>query len=154
MAKVSVTKSIAAPVEIVFALATDIERFPERIKGITKVEKLTPGPVGVGTRFRETRIMFKKEATEEMEFTSLEPNRGYTLGCESCGCRYSSRFTFEPEGSGTKMTMEFEAQPLTFFAKVMGVLIGWMMSGMIKKCVAQDMEDLKTAAESAVPTAV
>ena len=56
---------VTRPVEDVFAVFTDLHRAAERIRGIERLEVLTDGPVGKGTRFRETRIMFRREATEE-----------------------------------------------------------------------------------------
>jgi len=56
-------KHIAAPPMRVFAAASDFRNAPQRIHGIKKVEMLSTGPVGVGTRFKETRVLFKKEAT-------------------------------------------------------------------------------------------
>ena len=47
MAGVTVTQRIDAPVETVFRLATDVDHRAGRINGITKVERLTNGPVGV-----------------------------------------------------------------------------------------------------------
>ena len=67
MAGITASLRIEAPVSTVFALATDLDGWAGRIKAITRIEKLTPGPVRVGTRFKETRKMFGKEATETME---------------------------------------------------------------------------------------
>src|SRR5688572_3894697 len=47
-------RSSASP-DRVWALASDFANAPGRIKAITKVELLTPGPAGAGTRFREWR---------------------------------------------------------------------------------------------------
>lgn len=146
MAGCTISAQIAAPVAKVFQLASDAPNWAGRIKGITKVEMLTDGPVGVGTRFRETRRMFGKNATEEMEFTAFEPNRGYTLGCQSCGCQYASTFRFEEADGGTRVTMDFDAKPLLFFAKLMSPL-GWLMMGSMKKCIQRDLDDLKALAE-------
>src|SRR5262245_53571924 len=146
MARFSLMTSIAAPVDRVFALSTDLEGWPGRITGITKVEKLTPGSVGVGTRFRETRVMFGKEATEEMEFTRFERNSAYALGCESCGASCLSTFTFEPQSGGTRLTVEFDCRPRSFFAYLFWPL-SLLMRGMMKKCIQKDLDDLKAAAE-------
>lgn len=147
MASYSLKRTIQASPDVVFRAASDLRNAPQRIRGIVRVEVLTDGPIRQGTRFRETRMMFKREATEEMEVTSFDPPRGYAIGCDSCGCRYRSEFRFEPAGGGTDVTMTFEAQPLTFFAKVMG----FVMRPMLKSCmriVAQDLDDLKAAIES------
>lgn len=46
MASIMVTKRIAAPVETVFGVASDLEHAAGRIRGIEKIELLTPPPVG------------------------------------------------------------------------------------------------------------
>jgi len=150
MTTLSVSERIDAPAPAVFALATDLDGWAGYIKAIKKVERLTPGPVRVGTRFRETRVMFGREATEEMEFTSLEPDRGYALAAASCGCDYLSTFRFEPEGAGTRLTVTFEGRPRTIGAKLMAPLF-WFMRGTMRKCLEQDLRDLKAAAERGVP---
>ena len=147
MAEIKVQKHVQASPEKVFEAATNLARLPERIAGIKRVEVLTTGPVGVGTRFRETRVMFGREATEEMEITGFDPPRAFTIGCESHGCRYRTEFTFAPSGAGTEVAMVFEATPLTFFAKAMAVAMKPMINKVAGLC-AQDLEDLKTAVES------
>ena len=42
--------------------------------------------------------------------------------------------------------MDYQAKPLTFMAKVMSP-IGKLMTGIMRKCVDQDLEDLKRLAE-------
>ncbi len=43
---------IAAPTEKVFDYVTDVRREPEWNPQLREPEKLTPGPVGAGTRYR------------------------------------------------------------------------------------------------------
>lgn len=149
--KILSEKLVSRPVSDVFERFTDLENAAETVRGIEKLELLTDGPVGAGTRFRETRIFFKREATEEMEITEFHPNESYVVGCESCGSVYRTEFRFRPEGEGTKVTMSFQARPVSFFAKLMTPL-GFLMSGSIRKAVDQDMEDLKASLENENPT--
>lgn len=148
MSSLTISKHIAAPVDRVFAVFTDVANMAEHIDGIERVEMLSDGPVGVGTRFRETRIMFKREATEELEFTAFKPNASYEVGCESCGCSYNTTFTFTPAGDGTDVTLDLQCRPLTFMAKLMSP-IGILFAGTMKKCMDGDMSCLKAVAESA-----
>lgn len=146
MPAVHLQKHVQAPPERVFALAADFARAPQYIRGIRRVELLTDGPLRVGTRFRETRVMYGKEASETMEVLALDPPRSYVLGCESHGCRFRSEVRCAPDGSGTQVEMSFAAQPLNFGAK----LLGFLMAPMIKSCakaMEQDLEDLKNVAE-------
>jgi hypothetical protein len=92
--------------------------------------------------------MFGKEATEEMEITEYVPGEHYVTEAESCGARYRSVFRFAPSGEGTDVTMEFGAEPISFFAKLMSPLSGMMMKSVIK-LIEQDMADLARSAESA-----
>jgi hypothetical protein len=146
MKPVIVECAIAAPPADVFAAATAVEQWTEIIPAIVRVEKLTPGPVGRGTRWRETRRIFGREGTEEMEFLEFEPHRRYLVGAESHGCRYRTEFRFDPRGKGTLVTMSFGAVPLTFGAKVMSVLMGFMRKKMAEMCAA-DLNSIRVYLE-------
>jgi carbon monoxide dehydrogenase subunit G len=146
MPEFKVERYVEAPPEKVFDRLSDFRRAPETISGIKKVEMLTAGPVGVGTRFKETRVMFSREATETMEVIAFERPTGYTLTCESCGCRYVCTFRVTSKGTGTNVEMRFAAEGLTWFAKVMGFLMR-PMTKMCLKAIAKDLDDVKAAIE-------
>lgn len=137
---------IDAPIEAVFARASDFAHAADFISAITRVEMLTPGPPGVGTRFRETRTMFGREATETMEVVEFESPRRYVLGATSCGSRFRSEMALAPRDGGTDLTLTVEVTPLTWFASVLGLLMRPMMKAMSKSC-AKDLNDIKTAIE-------
>ena len=99
MPSFTLTQRVEAPIDAVFDVFSDIPRCHERIEQITAIEMLTDGPVGVGTRWRETRMVFKRVATEEMEVTAFEPGRSYTVGCQSCGCEYEVVLDPVPDGA-------------------------------------------------------
>ena len=140
---------VEAPAEDIFAMMTDMGGVVQHISGIDSIEVLTEGPMGVGTRFRETRTMMGKPATEEMEVVAFEPGRSYTLGCSSFGSRFQTVISFTPEGTGTRVAMEMSWKPVTLAAKLMSP-VGAMMKGMMRKCMEQDLADIKKAAESGV----
>ena len=142
-----ISRHINAPIETVFDAVTDLRKAEERIEAIVKMEVLTDGPIGVGTRFRETRVMFGKEATEEMEIGSFDRPNGYTVTAESHGCKYLSGFRLEEVDGGTTITMTFEAFPQTTVAKVMGVLTKPLQKKM-GEMIGKDLEDIKRAIES------
>ena len=146
MARITLTKDIEAQPERVFAVFTDFEKAPQAVTGIERLELLTDGPVGKGTRFRETRIMFKREATEEMEITAFDPGQGYTVEAESCGSHFKTDFRFVPIGRGTRVEMEVDCKPTTFMAKVMSPISALMM-GPMKKCIQKDFDDLRAHVE-------
>lgn len=153
MPGVSYEQRIEAPPQRVFEIFTDLERAADRISGIDSLEVLTDGPVGVGTRYRETRKMFGKEATEEMEITAFHPHESYTSEAESHGSHYTAVFRFTPvdDGTATRVQFLFDAKPLNLVAKILAFVTAPLSKGALLKVMKQDIEDLAKAAEAEVP---
>lgn len=146
MKQIVVKEAIDAPPERVFEILTDLEHAAGRVKAIKKLDVLTPGKVGKGTRFRETRVMFGQEATEEMEITAFDPPRGYTTEARSHGCHYVSVLTVRAGDAGSVVEMTFGATPTSLMTKLMMPLM-WFMSNACRKAMRQDLADLKAFAE-------
>jgi uncharacterized membrane protein len=154
--EIELRATIQAPVERVFAVFRDISRVAERVEGIRSVEVLRTGAEdGKGTRWRETRTLFGREATEEMEITAARAPDFYEVSAESHGTRYESRYDFNPTDDGaTDVTMVFRGTPVSALAKVMG-LAAFLMKGPTRKALAADIGDLKAVCEqddSAAPS--
>lgn len=135
-------RSSASP-DRIWALASDFGNAAGRIKAITKVEILTSGPVGSGTRFREWR----GRQVADMEIAAWSPPRSYTLRGYAMGTEFTSDIRCVPDGSGTRLEMEVHVRPQTFGAKLLSPLISLMSKMLVKSC-AKDLEDIATAAES------
>ena len=133
-----------------FEVFTDIPKAAERIPGITKLEMLSEGPFRIGTRWREPRVVMKKEATEEMGVTGFDPPHSYEVEAESHGTHYDTRFEFTPDGDGTPVTWTFRGTPLTFGAKVVAVVFGPLFKGMMMKMLMADLEALREVCEGRV----
>lgn len=143
MGKLELTERIEAPVSETFRAFTDFRALPERISGITKVEMVTDGPVGKGTRFRETRVVFGKEATEEFEVTEFEPDARYVMACDSCGVHWEYEHAFTPEDGGTRVDVRGTAEGGGLISKLM-----WgLMAGACRKALRKDMAEAKAAIE-------
>ncbi|MEZ6044552.1 MAG: SRPBCC family protein [Planctomycetaceae bacterium] len=145
--KLSTNTIINAPLETVFAKGTDFEHCEEWISGIIKAEVLTAGPVGLGTRWKETRMMFGKESDEVMELVEFEEPRYYVASAYNCGTRYRTEISMEPVDEGTVVTATFTGTAESFFARIMNLLLGWMAKGTVLKMMQQDLQDLKRAVE-------
>ncbi|MGI9515677.1 MAG: SRPBCC family protein [Pirellulaceae bacterium] len=146
MSTMNLSTTVAAPLSQVFEAFADFSKADQTVESIVRIEMLTDGPVDVGTRFRETRIMFGREATEEMEVTAFERDRLVTVSANSCGSTFDSTFRFTPEGNNTRVDMEMITAPVTLMAKLMWP-IGWMMKGTMKKMMQGDMDQVKAACE-------
>ncbi|MDZ4753384.1 MAG: SRPBCC family protein [Phycisphaerae bacterium] len=150
MPSITITTRINAPAARVFDVLSDFAGAPQHISAIKRIEMLTSGPAGVGTRFKETRVMFGREASEVMEISQFDPQHGYELSFTSGGCTYRSQFQITPiAGNASDVTMSFDAQPQTFFAKVLGLLMR-PMRGAMTRCITKDLSELKVAIERPV----
>lgn len=65
------------------------------------MEILTPGPIGKGTRFRKAKMVFKKEAAEEMKATEFEPSSRYVVEAEFQGTHDTSTCHLNPNAIAT-----------------------------------------------------
>jgi len=158
MKTIQVSSEFAAPVERVFAVASDFERGAELVSDIRRVEMLSEPPhvpVRVGTKFRETRTFMGKEASETMEVTSVslpgespDGSAVYVLEAHSHGTDYVSTVTVTPAGGGgSLLTYSFEATPRSVMAKLMSPL-GGLMAKSVREAFARDQADIKAAAEA------
>ena len=145
MSRHRVNRTIAAPVERVFETVASIERFREAIPHITKVEFLTESRTGVGTRFRETRVVRGREATTELEVTEYVPNERVRLVSDAGGTVWDTVFTTRSNAAGTELTMTMDGRPHTLLARIVNPIMGRM----IGKAVESDMDDVKAHCEAA-----
>lgn len=148
MATYEIRDTIEAPTDKVFEIFVDLPNAQNNIEAITSIEILSDGPVGEGTRWRETRKVFGKEATEEMWITDWRPGSGYTVMCNSCGCAYETDISFIPNGGSTEVVMRICVKPQTFMAKLMSPL-GRLFAGTFRKCMMKDIDDIRKKLASA-----
>ncbi len=147
MQEIKVTREIQAPPDRVWMVVTDLERAPEVISGIEKIERLDGGgDFGIGTKWRETRTMFGRQATEEMEVTALDEGRSYTVEADGHGAHYTSTLTVEPAAAGSRVVMTFGAEPQGKLATFMAATVGRLFQGATKKALAKDLDDIAAAA--------
>lgn len=137
----------SAPPDRTWAVASDFANAAGRIKAITKIELVTPGPVGAGTRFREWR----GRQVADMEVAAWSPPCSYSLRGYAAGTEFTSEIRCVPDGSGTRLEMEIHVRPMTFGAKLLSPVISLMSKVMVKSC-AKDLGDIAAAAERGTAT--
>lgn len=146
-----VSKQTTAGPDTVWALATDLERSPEVLSGVARVERLDDGDgFGPGTRWRETRDIMGQEYSEELTVTAVDEGRSYTVEADSQGVHYRSVVLVEPEDAGTRITMTFAAdQRRGRLGALMARTFGKAVESATRTALQQDLDDLAAAAEAA-----
>lgn len=145
---VVVERRIAAGQGPVWEALTDLRGMERVLSGVTKVEVLTDGAFGVGTRWRETRRMFGKEATEEMWVTASDPPERYVVEAESHGTHYISEWVLRADGpSATTVRMTFTAVASGGVAGLLARILGGLGARAVSKAIAKDLEEVASAVE-------
>jgi hypothetical protein len=143
--RIVVQKLIHVPQHVAFATVTDVEGWPRMTEAIRRVEVLTPGPVAPGTRFRETRLVYGREATEEMTVAEFEPPRRFVLTAFNHGTAYRVEHLLEPQGAGTRVSLAFEGRPVSLLAKLF-MPLGLLCAGSMRRQLEADLDGLEREA--------
>ena len=137
----SITTEVDAPPEVVFAVMSEVERWPEWTPTVTRIERLgdAGAPLALGSRLR---IVQPKVPSAEWTVTALEPGRGFRFFSRSPGATVEANHWAEPTGAGrSRVTLSVT------FAGFLGRAIGWMMRGLNDRYLAQEMAGLKRRSE-------
>lgn len=143
MSITTINRKINAPPERVFKAVSDINQFSKAIPHIIKIEFLSEIKSGLGTKFRETRLMRGKESTTILEVTEYIENDRIRLVADSHGTIWDTLFTVKSEADHTELIMTMEARTNKLVPKV----LNWLMKGMIAKMMAKDLDFVKDFCE-------
>ena len=149
MKPVTVSIEVAAPVERVWRTVTDIGNAAANLPAIKRIEFLGETRHGLGTRWRETRVMFGRNATEDLEITEWRPPHEYVVCARNHGCEYRSVIRVRTAGRGAQLEFEFCATAHTLFARIMAALTLPLMGKAIRKALSDDLAALKARCEDA-----
>jgi carbon monoxide dehydrogenase subunit G len=105
MAEFEIKEQIAGVPEQIFQFLTDPCNAPRISPNIQSLEQITSGPIGMGTRFRETRIMNGKPAQAELEIVEYAPPRAYAMRNTTDGIETVYRYTLTRAGSATEVQL-------------------------------------------------
>jgi carbon monoxide dehydrogenase subunit G len=152
MSELSVSREVSVSPEALWELITDLDRSPDVISAVTAVERLDDGiGFGVGTKWKETRLIFGQEATEVLEVTAVDPGRSYTVGAESLGAQYRSVISIDPApGGGSVITITFGAEATGTVSKVLSGTVGKLFEGGTRKALVKDLDDIAVVAEAEI----
>ena len=134
---------IARPPKEVFDFITTSDNASKVVSSVTSMTKLTEGPIRVGTRYRETRVMNGKEHRADLEVVSFEPNQTYAMKNVTDGIETVYRYNFQPESNGTRVDLVCDVK-----ASGLKKLMLPMVVSILKKEDGDHLQRLKKAIES------
>jgi uncharacterized protein YndB with AHSA1/START domain len=102
---------INRPVEQVFDFVADERNEPQFNPKVRTVEKVTPGPVGKGTRFRTQVKARRRTAEMSVELTAYDRPRRLTSVSALSNMEIEGTLTFDPVPEGTRMRWSWDLAP-------------------------------------------
>jgi carbon monoxide dehydrogenase subunit G len=150
MKATKLSREVKASAAVVWGILTDVEGSVDTISAIEKVEVLSDDTTfGVGFAWRETRTMFGRTATEEMEVVEVTAGESYAVKADPDGSNYRSVMAVGATGDETSIvSMEFSADPKGTLAKLFAATVGRLFIGSMRKAIAADLNDIAAAAEA------
>jgi|GEM_PF-5507242 len=145
--KIVANCSINAPLFEVFNTFSDLNSLAENVDAIKHIEVLTPGDIGVGTKFKETRMMSGKESIDEMEVTEFSSPHYFKEEAFSGGMHYVNEWRFSQVEEEVKVEITFTTTASSIGAKLLNIMFFFMKGSMTKAFLA-DMADLKKVLEA------
>lgn len=134
---------IARPPKEVFELVSNPANGSKFVDNIKECKKLTEGPIGVGTRFRETRLMNGKEASADLLVSACEPHTHFGISSEVEGIKVEYHYYLSQEGGGTRVRWVCELE-----ASGLRKMMLPMVAGIMKKEDGDHLQKLKAYLES------
>lgn len=153
MRTIVVGREVDAAAPDVWRVVTDLGAADRVLTAVRSIERLDAGEgFGVGTRWRETRVMFGREATAEMEVVDVDPGRAYTVVSEDRGTRYRSTVTVDAiDDRRSRVEMTFGGEAAGTVGRILAATVGRLFAGSTRKALRQDLDEIAAAAERRAP---
>ena len=123
MSRVRGSLDIARPVELVFDAVADQRNEPIYNPTMTESTKVTPGPIGVGTRFEATVLSRGTPRPVTIEYTAFERPRRIDSCSVMDGAIVNGHIQCDPTPTGTRFSWDWNVT-VTGPARMAGPLIG------------------------------
>jgi carbon monoxide dehydrogenase subunit G len=137
MASFENTVIIRRPVEEVFSFLADFENVPRWNYAIVETTKVSPGPVGVGTTYRQIRSV-PRRSEEGFEVTAFEPPRRLEVQGQIGPFRARISYLLEPTGSGTRLR-----NAVDLGSSGLSTIVALPVTSRVKHAVAANLDTLK-----------
>jgi carbon monoxide dehydrogenase subunit G len=133
---------IDRPVKEVFAFVANPNNMSKWNSVVLSLEQVTPGEVGVGTKFKSIGELMGRRIEGEMQITAYEPDTKCGFQVNSGPMQVNMTMTFKTVGTGTKISLNAQGNPAGFFKIAEG-----MLAGRVKTMMEENLARLKSVLE-------
>ncbi len=125
MAKISGEIVIDRLIEDVFDFVVDERNEPLYNSALIHSDKVTDGPVGLGTRFHATHVSARRPVDMDVEITAYDRPRRVASKTTMSWSEIAGELAFASVGSSTKMRWDWDVRPkgvATLLKPLIGVI--------------------------------
>ena len=122
--------------------ASDPDNAPQWYENIHRSQRLTPGPVAVGSRVAFIARFLGKELNYTYEFVEYVPGEKLVMRTAQGPFPMQTTYTWADDDGGTRMTLGNSGSPSGFSR-----LAGLFMAPMIRRETRKDLQKLKSILE-------
>ena len=130
------TRDVDAPVEAVWSVMYDVERWPEWTPTVDSVTRLDDGEFGVGSRVEIRQPRLPKARWEVTDVTRDGPGRSFTWESVSPGIRTIARHQVAPREGGSRVTLSIDQ------TGPMGAFVALVWRGLIQRYIETEAKSL------------
>jgi hypothetical protein len=125
MARIEGEIVIGRPIGVVFDYVADQSNEPQYNPQMARAEKITPGPVGKGTRFRSAVACRGRTAKMLIECTGYDRPKLFATTTTMAQADITYTLRFEPAPAGTQMRWSGRVRPKGAL-RLLGPVITWL----------------------------
>ena len=142
MINLDLSTLIDRPVKEVFLFVANPNNMSKWNSAVVSVQQITPGPVGVGTKFKSIGEALGRRIEGEVEVTAYEPDTKSGFQMNAGPIQVNVTLTFKTVGTGTKLNLNAQGKPAGVFKLAEGV-----MSGQVKSMMEANLARLRSVLE-------
>ena len=133
---------IDRPVKDVFAFVANPNNMSRWNSAVVSLQQVTPGAVGVGTKFKSVGEMMGRRIEGEVQVTAYEPDSKTGFQMNAGPVQVTVTIAFKPVGTGTKVSLNAQGNPGGLFK-----LAEPIMAGRVKSMMEENLSRLKSVLE-------
>ena len=153
MATVAVTRLVQASAEELWQVFTDLPARAGWLSTITRIEVPAPGPVRVGTIWRESHhLPDGTELIEEFRVEEVAAPHRLTVVSSGVGVDYRTAYTFTPvegrrcrRGGWTAVSVVQEGTVTAPYGRLLALVFGGLAARTVEGALRRDLADLAAA---------
>ena len=127
-----------------FDFVVNVENAPKWQPAVLETTRVTPGPLRVGSQFREVAKMMGRRVTTVCEITELVPLERFAFSATSSGpFSYATTYAFEAKGESTRISIDGR-----FTLKGLWRFIEPLVKGEVTRESAAELLAMKAAIEN------